>query len=147
MHRPLCRGKKLKPIPGGSRERPGNQLLAGRRRWRRSICNRIENFSKVILKTRRRDQKQALRGHIAGILERMRNAAGKIGKVAGPCSDCIPANLNLQRAFEDVEGFVLPVVNVRRRPSPGRTDISDRKKVSPVSLPVAMNFIRFPGSQ
>jgi hypothetical protein len=66
-----CRRKKLKPVPGGSRERPSYQLFAGGRRRRGTIHCRIEYFSKEALKARRRDQYQRLRNHVARVLEGM----------------------------------------------------------------------------
>ena len=87
---------KLKPVPGGSRERPTYQLFAGGRRRRGT---RIEYFSKEALKARRRDQYQGLRNHVARVLEGMSDSAGKVNKIARRCSHCIPAHLNRQRAF------------------------------------------------
>src|SRR5450631_824511 len=77
------RGKKLKAIPRGSRKRPCDQLLAGRRR--ETVHCRVEHFREEVLKIRWRHQNQSSCNYFARVLERMNDSAWKINKVAAGC--------------------------------------------------------------
>src|ERR1700746_501685 len=84
------------------------------------ILNGIKRLLKERLKARGCHYEQDLCVHVAGVLKGMRDSTGEANKISGRCGLCLPANLNGQCPFLQVETFLFAVMNVRWVASAGQ---------------------------
>lgn len=84
---------------------------------RGAFCQRHTELEEHFLQARRRNGNQHLGRFATFVLEGMRRPNRHVGEHPGAGHEALLANRERDLAFEDVEAFLLPAVNVRRWPA------------------------------
>src|SRR5262245_34716577 len=89
--------------------------LRGRQSSRRTFRKRHAKLEEHLLQPGRCNRNQQLGWYAVLVLERVRRADWHVGERSGAGNEALLANREGDLAFEDVEAFLLPAVDVWRR--------------------------------